>query len=139
LDASQLIVVARGYLFAAALETALKVKETCCLLADGYSSADLRHGPIAAVTAGFPVVAFRVWGPAFEDLCSLVDELRAREASVLVVGTDEDADVALPTDGPEPLAPIVAVVRGQQLAYEMSMRLGIDPDSPGGLSKVTAT
>ncbi len=56
--ASQLIVVARGYLFAAALETALKIKETCSLLADGYSAADLRHGPIAAVTRGLPVVAY---------------------------------------------------------------------------------
>jgi glutamine---fructose-6-phosphate transaminase (isomerizing) len=48
--ATQLITVARGYLFAAALESALKIKETCSLLADGYSAADLRHGPIAAVT-----------------------------------------------------------------------------------------
>lgn len=135
---SQLIVVARGYMFAAALETALKVKETCSLLADGYSAADLRHGPIAAVTAGFPVVALRAAGPAFGDVFALVDELRAREASVLVVGTDERADISLP-QGPEPLAPIAAVVRGQQLAYELALRLGYDPDSPAGLSKVTAT
>ncbi len=137
--ASQLIVVARGYLFAAALETALKIKETCSLLADGYSSADLRHGPIAAVTAGFPVLALRAAGPAFSDLCELVDELRDREASVLVIGTDDRADVTLPAQEPESLAPIAAVVRGQQLAYEMSIRLGYDPDSPGGLTKVTAT
>ena len=57
----------------------------------------------------------------------------------LVVGTDSAADVSLPADTPEPLAPIVAVVRGQQLAYDLALRLGIDPDSPGGLSKVTAT
>ena len=68
-------------LFAAALEAALKIKETCALLADGYSAADLRHGPIAAVTAGFPVVSLRAAGPAFEDMCSLAVELREREAS----------------------------------------------------------
>jgi glucosamine--fructose-6-phosphate aminotransferase (isomerizing) len=137
--ASQLIVVARGYLFAAALETALKIKETCSLLADGYSAADLRHGPIAAVTRGLPVVALYASGPAHADVASLVDELRVRQASVLVVGDDEGADVSLPAATPEPLAPIVAVVRGQQLAHELATVLGYDPDKPPGLTKVTAT
>jgi glucosamine--fructose-6-phosphate aminotransferase (isomerizing) len=136
---SQLIVVARGYLYAAALETALKIKETCSLLADGYSAADLRHGAIAAVTRGFPVVAMRAGGPAFDDVSSLVDDLRAREASVLVIGSDERADVSLPAQAPEPLAPIVAVVRGQQLAHGLAIRLGYDPDSPEGLTKITVT
>ena len=93
--ASQLIIVARGYLFAAALETALKIKETCSLFADGYSAADLRHGPIAAVTRGLPVVALCAAGPALADVASLVTELRARQASVLVVGSVERADVPL--------------------------------------------
>jgi glucosamine--fructose-6-phosphate aminotransferase (isomerizing) len=137
--ASQLIIVARGYLFAAALETALKIKETCSLLADGYSAADLRHGPIAAVTRGLPVVAFCASGPARADIASMVDDLRARRASVLIVGCGAGADVSLPDAAPEPLAPIVAVVRGQQLAYELAMALGLDPDSPVGLTKVTAT
>ena len=134
-----LIVVARGYLYAAALETALKIKETCSVLADGYSAADLRHGPIAAVTRGFPVVALRAAGPAFSDVSALVDELRGREASVLVVGSGEGADIPLPDDVAEPLAPVVAVVRGQQLAHALALRLGYDPDSPAGLTKVTAT
>jgi glucosamine--fructose-6-phosphate aminotransferase (isomerizing) len=137
--ATQLIVVARGYLFAAALESALKIKETCSLLADGYSAADLRHGPIAAVTRGLPVIALCASGPARSDIVSLVQELRAREASVLVVGSGEEADVSLPGDAPEALMPIPAVVRGQQLAYELALRLGYDPDSPAGLTKVTAT
>jgi glucosamine--fructose-6-phosphate aminotransferase (isomerizing) len=136
---AHLIVVARGYLYAAALESALKIKETCSLLADGYSAADLRHGPIAAVTRGFPVIALRAAGPAFSDVASLVDELRAREARVVVVGSDEGADVPIPADQPESLAPIVAVVRGQQIAHDLSIRLGYDPDSPVGLTKVTAT
>jgi glutamine---fructose-6-phosphate transaminase (isomerizing) len=139
LGASQLIIVARGYLYAAALETALKIKETCSLLADGYSAADLRHGPIAAVTRGFPVVAFCASGRAHADIASLVEELRARRAGVLIVGCGDSADVSLPDAAPEPLAPIVAVVRGQQLAYELAMALGYDPDSPAGLSKVTST
>src|SRR5262245_11475689 len=137
--ASELIIVARGYLFAAALETALKIKETCSLLADGYSAADLRHGPIAAVTRGFPVVALCSPGPALSDVASLVDELRERGARLLVVGTGERVDVSLPTKTPEALMPIVAVVRGQQLARVLALRLGYDPDSPEGLTKVTRT
>ena len=137
--ASQLIVVARGYLFAAALETALKLRETCHLFAEGYSAADLRHGPIAAVTRGVPVVALCAPGPARADVMSIVEGLRAREASVLVVGPGDDADVPLPADLPEALAPIAAVVRGQQLAHEVALRLGYDPDSPEGLTKVTPT
>jgi glucosamine--fructose-6-phosphate aminotransferase (isomerizing) len=139
LGAPQLLVVARGYLYAAALETALKIKEACSLLADGYSAADLRHGPIAAVTRGLPVIALCTRGPARSDVASLVEELRARRATVLIVGGGEWADVPLPGDVPEPLAPIVAVVRGQQLARELALRLGNDPDSPTGLTKITAT
>jgi glucosamine--fructose-6-phosphate aminotransferase (isomerizing) len=137
--ASQLIVVARGYLFAAALETALKIKETCSLMADGYSAADLRHGPIAAVTRGLPVVALCTSGPARADVASLIAEIRARQAKVLVIGDGERADVSIPGGAPEPLAPIVAVVRGQQLAHELALALGYDPDSPEGLTKVTRT
>jgi glucosamine--fructose-6-phosphate aminotransferase (isomerizing) len=137
--ASQLIIVARGYLYAAALETALKIKETCSLFADGYSAADLRHGPIAAVTRGLPVVALCSAGPALTDVASLVEELRTRQASVLVVGSGGPADVPLPSEVPEALAPIVAVVRGQQLAFELAKALGYDPDSPEGLTKVTPT
>ena len=137
--ASQVIIVARGYLFAAALETALKIKETCSLDADGYSAADLRHGPIAAVTHGLPVVVLRSSGPALSDVTSLVEELRARQASVLVVGSGDRVDLSLPAKAPEALTPIVAVVRGQQLAHELALRLGYDPDSPEGLTKVTRT
>jgi glucosamine--fructose-6-phosphate aminotransferase (isomerizing) len=138
-DASRLIIVARGYMFAAALETALKLKETCSVLADGYSAADLRHGPIAAVTGGLPVVAMCTAGPARSDVESLIDQLRARDARVLVIGSGTEADMPLPRAVPEALAPIIAVVRGQQLAHGLALRLGYDPDSPEGLTKVTAT
>src|SRR5262249_59174191 len=123
--------------FAAALEIALKIKETSALLADGYSAADLRHGPIAAVTRGLPVVALCSPGPALSDVSSLVDELRAREARVLVVGCGQPADPSLPQEAPEALAPILAVVRGQQLARARALRLGYDTDSPACLTKLT--
>ncbi len=138
-DTSHLIVVARGFMYGAALEAALKIEETCSLLADGYSAADLRHGPISAVTRGFPVVALNAPGPAREDVVELVAELRGRGASVLMISPDREADMRLPPDIPEALAPIVAVVRAQQLAHALALRLGHDPDSPQGLSKVTVT
>jgi glucosamine--fructose-6-phosphate aminotransferase (isomerizing) len=139
IGATRLIIAARGYLFAAALETALKLKETCSLFADGYSAADLRHGPIAAVTRGLPAVALCAGGPARADVMSLVDELRVRQAKVIVIGCGVPAHVPLPAGTPEALAPITAVVRGQQLAYELALQLGVDPDSPEGLTKVTRT
>jgi glucosamine--fructose-6-phosphate aminotransferase (isomerizing) len=108
-------------------------------MADGYSAADLRHGPIAAVTAGSPVVALSAPGPASADVAALVDDLRSRDVHVLTIGTGGEADVPLPDEIPEALMPVVAVVRGQQLAYELALRLGYDPDSPRGLSKVTIT
>ncbi|MBV8949003.1 MAG: SIS domain-containing protein [Solirubrobacterales bacterium] len=138
-DAAHLIVVARGFLYAAALETALKIKETCSILADGYSSADLRHGPIAAVTRDFPVIAISAPGPAADDVLDLVVELRRRGARPLLISPDEEADVALPQGMPETLAPIVAVVRGQQVARALALALELDPDNPPGLSKVTVT
>jgi glutamine---fructose-6-phosphate transaminase (isomerizing) len=137
--ASELIVVARGYLFAAALEAALKIKETCSLVADGYSAADLRHGPIETVTGDLPVVALCSSGPALPDVASLVEELRTRGVRVLVVGSGEQVDLSLPAEVPEALTPIVAVVRAQQLAHALALRLGYDPDSPEGLTKVTRT
>ena len=136
-DAAQLIVVARGYLYGAALETALKIKETCSLLADGYSSADLRHGPIAAVTHGPPVIDLNADGPAHADVSELTSELRRRGAQVVTVGAG--GDVSLPAEVPEALAPGLAVVRGQQLARALALRLGYDPDRPEGLTKVTPT
>ena len=139
LGASELIVVARGYLFAAALEAALKIKETCSLVADGYSAADLRHGPIATVTGDFPVVALCSSGPALPDVASLVEELRTRGVKVLVVGSGERVDLSLPAEVPEALTPIVAVVRAQQLAHALALRLAYDPDSPEGLTKITRT
>ncbi|MFZ0388587.1 MAG: SIS domain-containing protein [Solirubrobacteraceae bacterium] len=136
---SRLVVVARGYLYGAAEEAALKIKETCSLMADGYSSADLRHGPIAAVTPEVPVLALNAPGPAEQDMTALIGELRERGSNVLVVGCQDDADLPLPPGMPEALAPIVAVVRAQQLARALALKLGYDPDNPEGLSKVTIT
>ncbi|MCW3065560.1 MAG: hypothetical protein JWN32_2732 [Solirubrobacterales bacterium] len=138
-DADGLIAVARGYLYCVALEAALKLKETTAILAEGYSTADFRHGPIAVVERDRPLVAFAARGPAAPDVEALMDEVRVRGGRVIAVSDATDADVSLPRDVPEPLAPIPAAVRAQQLARELALMRGVDPDAPFGLAKVTRT
>ncbi len=137
--AGRLVTVGRGLLFGAALETALKLKETTLTAAEGFSAADLRHGPIAVVEPGLPVLALLGDGPARADMDALVGELRRRGARVSTLAGDADADLPLPRDVPEALAAILAVVRAQQLALALARRRGLDPDAPAGLSKVTGT
>ena len=134
----RVLVTARGLLLVAALETALKIRETSALLAEGMSSADLRHGPIAAVGAGHPVLAM-TGARTRDDIADIIQLLRRRGATVRTVSEAPDADVPLPLGIPEPLLPILASVRGQQIAALMSAHRNLDPDRPGGLSKVTST
>jgi glutamine---fructose-6-phosphate transaminase (isomerizing) len=135
---TRLVVTARGLLYGAALEVALKLQETAGIAADGISSADLRHGPIAIVGDSFPVIAVSAEGPAHRDVRELVAALRARCAHVVTISTDEDGDLRLPPMV-EALASVGAVVRGQQLARELALAVGRDPDAPAGLRKVTET
>jgi glucosamine--fructose-6-phosphate aminotransferase (isomerizing) len=134
-----LITVGRGFMFSVALEAALKLKETAHLLAEGYSSADLRHGPVAVIEREFPVLAFTVPGPAAADMADLIEWLRStRGAHVMAIG-EGDVEVPIPSGAPEPLAPLVAAVRAQQIALEAALRRNLDPDFPEGLTKVTPT
>jgi glutamine---fructose-6-phosphate transaminase (isomerizing) len=134
----RLATVARGLLYGAAAETALKIEETTSLFATGYSAADLRHGPIAVASTGLPVLALAHPGPAADDITDLVDDLRQRGADVRLAGPLGDV-LPWPGDVPEVVAPLLAVVRAQQVALALARRLGLDPDSPAGLAKVTHT
>jgi glutamine---fructose-6-phosphate transaminase (isomerizing) len=127
----RLVVAGRGLAYASALEIALKVKETTGILAEGMSTADLRHGPIATAFAGAPVLLIDAGGPAAADTSELLEVLKLRGAF----------GVTLPLPGglPEPAAAIAAVVRGQQLAMTLALAKGLNPDSPAGLTKVTPT
>jgi glutamine---fructose-6-phosphate transaminase (isomerizing) len=137
--ADRVLTVARGPLLAAAGETALKIRETSAIFAEAYSAADLRHGPIAAVTEDVPVLAFTVPGPAAADVAELCMLLRARGAPVSVISPEPDADLSLPRGLPEALQPVVASVRGQQIAVYAALARQLDPDAPAGLTKVTLT
>src|SRR3954468_1655572 len=137
-EAQRTFVTARGLLLAAALETALKVKETTGILAEGLSAADLRHGPIAATGPDAPLLTIGGGGPGAEDLDEVARLADQRGARVARCGPGA-ADLPLPATTPEALAVVTATVRGQQLALALAEERGLDPDAPAGLSKVTAT
>jgi glutamine---fructose-6-phosphate transaminase (isomerizing) len=139
------VVTGRGLTYAVAAELALKLEETCLRPVPGLSYADLRHGPIAIVDdqTTSVVVAPRD-GPVLGGLTHLVPELRDRGATVVAIGGDASvaavADIAVAgPDLPESLAPIGLVVAGQLVVEGLARRLGLDPDRPRGLQKVTQT
>jgi glucosamine--fructose-6-phosphate aminotransferase (isomerizing) len=142
---SDLLVTGRGLAFGTALEVALKLEETCLRPVRGLSYADLRHGPIAVVQEGLTaIVVAAADGPLLEPLNDLVRDLTTRGAHVIVVGGDarlaESATHHVPgPDLPEAVAPIGLVVPAQLVVESLARRLGLDPDAPRGLSKVTRT
>ena len=144
-DASQFMVVGRGFNYSTAFEIALKIKETSAIVAEPYSGADLLHGPVAVVDTGFPLILVAPSGKAFSDAPALLDLLEERGAEVVVLSDRKEVlergHGALPTPAavPEWLSPIVAVVPGQLFALALAVAKGFDPDRPRGLSKVTRT
>ena len=138
-DADRLVAVGRGLTMPVAFEAALKLRETTGVLAEGWSAADYRHGPIAASGARVPALAVRARGPAEHDVRSLGAELRARGAVVVDLADDEAAGLPVPLGLPEALVAIPLVVRAQQLARALALARGLDPDAPPGLAKVTPT
>ncbi len=137
--ASRAAVMGRGLNYPTALELALKLKELALLEAEGFSTADFRHGPIALAGPGYPVVVVSPPGSVTApDLAELAAELRRRGSAVLTIGEGERPAIRLPRV-PELLSPVVAVVPGQLLAYHASRLRGHDPDRPRGLAKVTET
>lgn len=134
----RLAVVGRGACYPAALETALKLQETLGMMAHGFSAADFRHGPIAVCGPDAPAVLLAGSGPADDDTRALRSELLGRAADLVELGTGAAADAVWPALGTMAEC-ILATVRGQQLALALAAYLGIDPDQPVGLNKVTLT
>ena len=143
--AEHVVVTGRGLCLAVALETALKLEETCRVPVRGYSYADLRHGPISVIGPGAVAVFVAAHdGPMTGPMTDLAEDLRRRGARVLGIGGDTPfaaaCDVHLTgTRLPEPLAPIALVVPAQLLVERLARALGRDPDNPRGLTKVTHT
>jgi glucosamine--fructose-6-phosphate aminotransferase (isomerizing) len=138
-DAPALVALGRGFQFSVALEAALKLKETALLLAEGMSSADFLHGPIAVMAHAFPALSISDGGAAAAGMAELERDLAKRAGPLIRLAPDPGAELPIPAEIPEALAPIVSVVRAQQLARETAIARGLDPDAPPGLSKVTMT
>lgn len=144
-DMTQCLVIGRGYNYATAYELALKLEELTYVMAIAYSSADFRHGPIATVAPGTPAILIAPSGRTLADMRALAEELRRREAELLVITDDADtlalAATPLPLVAgiPEWLSPLAAVLPGQWLALQLALAKGLDPDTPRGLLKVTRT
>ncbi|MBB6350791.1 SIS domain-containing protein [Nonomuraea muscovyensis] len=139
------VVSARGLAFSTALETALKLKEACYLHAMGLSYADLLHGPIAVVDAETPAVLVAAENsPTLAGTVALAERVVAAGAAAYTIGggaTLAKAGTAALNgpDLPEWVAPMGLIVPGQLLTEALARRLGVDPDAPRGLNKVTQT
>ncbi len=141
--ADEALVVSRGHNFATALEVALKLKETGRIFADGYSTADLLHGPVAVAGPELPTLAFRPDGPPGAAVDEALAIARRRGAVPWTVGGREiasrDRALVVAPDLPEPLTPLAYVLPGYLLAESVARARGRDPDAPPGLTKVTRT
>jgi glutamine---fructose-6-phosphate transaminase (isomerizing) len=136
-NTERMFVVGRGTGLAIAMEAALKLKEVCAIQAEAFSGAELRHGPLALIEPGYPVLVFAPRGPAHAGLLTLANDLRVRGARVFVAG---DGEMLPLIHGAAPeLDPLCAIQSFYVLAEALARARGRDPDAPPHLSKVTRT
>lgn len=140
-NAERIMVVGRGLGFAVALEAALKFKETCAIQAEAFSGAEIKHGPMALIDDGYPLLIFAPRGPEQAGLIALADEMRGRGARVLLAAPADVAsrDLSLAVAGDEALDPLLAIQSFYLMAARLSEARGLNPDEPRHLNKVTCT
>ena len=141
-DCENAFFIGRGYLYPAALEGALKLKEISYIHAEGYHAAELKHGPIALLEEKTPVVALLNNVPGKDKTLGNAEECRARKAPVIAIVSegDEEAgegfnDVIVLPDCPPCIAPIPTVVALQLLSYHIAVARGCEIDQPRNLAK----
>lgn len=139
--ASSLFVLGRGLSYGIAQEAALKLKETCGLHAEAYSAAEVKHGPMALVGAGFPVMMLVPSDEGRDAFAALADDFIGRQAQVIMAGSEQEGALSLPfLPGLHPvLAPIATIQSFYRFAVSLSLARGLDPDRPPHLRKVTET
>jgi glucosamine--fructose-6-phosphate aminotransferase (isomerizing) len=139
------VVVGRGLAYANAYEFALKLMETCYVVAERFSSADFLHGPVAMIERHFPVIIFAPQGAMLSGTKALIDRLHELRADTLAITGDLDAAarcsraIIMPREIDEFLAPIPYIIPAQLFAALLAEAKGLDPDAPRSLSKVTRT
>ena len=132
----------RGYNYPVALEGALKLKEISYIHAEGMPAAEMKHGPIALIDDGMPVVFVAPRGTQYDKVISNIEEVRARGGDIIAVATEGDDNIERYADAifrvpqvAEPLQPLVSVVPLQLLAYHAAVIRGHDVDKPRNLAK----
>jgi glutamine---fructose-6-phosphate transaminase (isomerizing) len=141
LNATNLYVVSRGLSLAIAQEAALKLKETCGIHAEAISAAEVRHGPMAIVRGGFPVLMFAPNDETGADFDKLASDFLSRDALVLGAGVRAGGAVSLGVDAAlhPAIYPLSLIQSFYRFAASLSVARGFDPDRPPFLSKVTET
>jgi glucosamine--fructose-6-phosphate aminotransferase (isomerizing) len=139
------VVIGRGFNYATAFETALKVKELNYVMAEPYSSADFLHGPVAVIEDAFPTILFAPSGVMLPEMQLFIKTLKARGAETIVVSDDKETlalartPFKLPVSVPEWLSPLISILPGQLFAMHLANVRDYDVDRPRGLRKVTET
>jgi glucosamine--fructose-6-phosphate aminotransferase (isomerizing) len=140
-DVNRLFVIGRGTGLPVAMEAALKFKETCGIQAEAFSGAEVKHGPMALIDEGYPLLIFAPRGPAQAGLLALAEEMRARGAIILLaapVGTP-GANLPLVETASVELDPISVIQSFYPMVEALSRARGRNPDEPRFLNKVTRT
>ena len=141
-SSKQAIFVGRGMQYPVALEGALKLKEISYLHAEGFAAGELKHGPIALIDNGVPVIAVALQDEVYEKMLSNIEEVKARGADVIALATEGDAIMAqsvrhvisIPKVNPC-IAPLLTALPLQLFAYYVADHKGTDIDQPRNLAK----
>ena len=144
-DSRNFLFVGRGLNYPIALEGALKLKEISYIHAEGYAAGELKHGPIALIDKDMPVVGLVPKDKYYEKSISNIEEIRARQGQLILIGSKGDRQLKKITDHvlylpktpdmmPE-LNPILYTIPAQLLAYEIAALRGCDVDQPRNLAK----
>lgn len=139
---SGFLYIGRGINYPIALEGALKLKEISYIHAEAYPAGEMKHGPIALISEGFPVIALAPKGALFEKVLSNMQEIKSRDGSIIAVTSGgagkllDFADHIIEVPDSMPLAlPLVLTVPLQLLAYHVGVLKGCDIDQPRNLAK----
>lgn len=142
---SHCVVIGRGFNYATAFETALKLKELTYTIVEPYSSADFLHGPFAMLHPGFPIILNGPSGALNEDMLEFVTRLKGSGAELIAISDLESVlqqariPLKLPVTVPEWLSPLTTIIPGQLLALHLAHERDLDVDSPRNIQKVTET
>lgn len=142
LDAENALYLGRGVNMPTAYEGALKLKEISYIHAEGYPAGEMKHGPIALIDSGLPVVVIAPRDPWYEKMFSQIEQAKARGGRVIAVATEGDEQIQALADQvlfvpetPWMLSPVTTVIPLQLLAYHIAAQRGLDVDQPRNLAK----